>query len=261
MSWGKVDDNLAFHPKVAMAGNEAMGLWVRAMSYSCQQLTDGFIPHAIVTAMGGADSAEKLVEVGLWHVVEGGYEFNDWKEYQPSGLAEKERRAKISMSRSIAGKKGMSTRWDNKPDNKPITKGITKRLQTDNPEPEPEPEPITTKVVILKPFDDFWQLWPRKEAKANALKAWEKAVRKTTPDEIIAGARRLTDSPYRPETRFIPHAATWLNAERWNDPPPEPSSASMTAARRNLDTVAYFESLEASDILELPPGFVSDGVV
>lgn len=34
MSWFKVDDHLAFHRKTLAAGNEAMGLWVRAGSWS-----------------------------------------------------------------------------------------------------------------------------------------------------------------------------------------------------------------------------------
>ena len=33
-AWFKVDDNLALHPKVLGAGNAAMGMWVRAGSWS-----------------------------------------------------------------------------------------------------------------------------------------------------------------------------------------------------------------------------------
>jgi hypothetical protein len=84
MAWGRVDDSLAFHPKVMLAGNDAMGLWVRALSYSCQQLTDGFITEQMVTVMGGQVACQALVECGLWHQVDGGYQFNDWADYQPS---------------------------------------------------------------------------------------------------------------------------------------------------------------------------------
>jgi hypothetical protein len=143
MTWGKVDDNLAFHPKVMVAGNEAMGLWVRSLSYCCQQLTDGFVSDAIVLALGGAGVADVLVSAGLWHEVEGGFQFNDWSHYQPSGRDERERRTRISALRSEAGKKGMESRWDNKPNNKLITNGQQKAYQNDNPEPEPEPEEKT----------------------------------------------------------------------------------------------------------------------
>lgn len=87
MTWFKVDDNLATHMKVISAGNEAMGLWVRAGSWAAQQLTDGYVPKAIVNLLGDEPSAEKLVEVGLWHYAKDGYEFNDWGIYQPTRAA------------------------------------------------------------------------------------------------------------------------------------------------------------------------------
>lgn len=93
--WFKVDDNLALHPKVIAAGNAAMGLWVRAGAYCAQQLTDGFVPDHIVTALGGTrNQVRKLVEVGLWSKAKGGYLFHDWASYQPTKadvIAERER--------------------------------------------------------------------------------------------------------------------------------------------------------------------------
>lgn len=71
------------------------------------------------------------------------------------------------------------------------------------------------------PFSDFWDQWPRKIARADAEKAWTKATRKVDPQIIVAAARALTESPYRPAKQFIPYPATWLNKEQWTDPPPE----------------------------------------
>lgn len=95
MTWFKVDDNLALNPKVIMAGNAAMGLWVRAGSWSGQQLTDGFVPDPIIAVLTGGEItlADTLVEVGLWYHDDGGYRFKDWDEYQPvkeKVLAERE---------------------------------------------------------------------------------------------------------------------------------------------------------------------------
>lgn len=84
MAWGKVDDNMAFHPKVVQAGNEAMGLWVRALSWSMSILSDGHVPAEMVTAFNGDKSAQKLVDAGLWIIVDGGFQFRDWAEYQPT---------------------------------------------------------------------------------------------------------------------------------------------------------------------------------
>lgn len=84
MPWFKVDDNLAFHHKVVAAGNAAMGLWVRAGALCAQQLTDGFVPDHMITALDGRKHVRRLVEVGLWTAVEGGYQFHEWTERQPT---------------------------------------------------------------------------------------------------------------------------------------------------------------------------------
>lgn len=89
MTWFKVDDNLFFHSKVLAAGNPAMGLWVRAGSWSGCHLTDGFVPDAIARSLGTPAEAERLVRANLWTEVPGGYWFHEWHEYQPT-RAEKE---------------------------------------------------------------------------------------------------------------------------------------------------------------------------
>jgi hypothetical protein len=85
MPWFKVDDTLATHAKVVRAGNTAMGLWVRAGAWSASQLTDGFVPADMIGVLGGRPTdARKLVEVGLWLGVDGGYRFHQWNERQPT---------------------------------------------------------------------------------------------------------------------------------------------------------------------------------
>ena len=84
MPWFKVDDTLALHHKAVAAGNPAMGLWVRAGSWSMQTLSDGFIPDVIVTTLGSHGQARKLVEVGLWERLATGYAFHEWGERQPT---------------------------------------------------------------------------------------------------------------------------------------------------------------------------------
>lgn len=253
MAWGKVDDKLAFHPKVIVAGNEAMGLWVRALSYCCDHLTDGFVSDGIVAALGGEPVASKLEEAGLWIRVEAGFEFKDWAEFQPSGDAVREHKNHLSKVRSEAGRKGMSQRWDNKTDskrdNKPITKGITNAYQTDNPVPVPVPNTTSKEVVLTreneneKLFEQFWAVWPKRVDKGRARKAWLKALKKADAETIIGAAAQYAASPFRPEMQFVPMPATWLNGERWLDDAPVPAQV-VTKAQKNLSTVAYFEQVD-----------------
>jgi hypothetical protein len=70
-------------------------------------------------------------------------------------------------------------------------------------------------------FDQFWTLYPRREAKAAAVKMW----RKLKLEERVAALAALpkhVDYWQRSgrERERIPHAATWLNpvdGRRWED--------------------------------------------
>ena len=78
-------------------------------------------------------------------------------------------------------------------------------------------------------FDAWWSSWPRKEARAKAQAAYAKALKTIKADEL----ERLTTAWFaaRPdlEPRFIPLAASWLNARRWEDEPPTNGRATTTA--------------------------------
>lgn len=105
MPWFQVEDNLAFHPKVQRAGNSAMGLWVRAGSWSMQNLTDGCIPHDIAAFLGSSKDAARLVDVGLWYQKDDGYEFHDWLVRQRSrGKVEADREAAKQRRKKAAEK-------------------------------------------------------------------------------------------------------------------------------------------------------------
>lgn len=69
------------------------------------------------------------------------------------------------------------------------------------------------------PFDDFWQAYPRRVAKADARKAWDKL--KPSPEleaQILAALewqRQVWDDP-----KYTPYPATYLRGERWEDEVP-----------------------------------------
>lgn len=158
MPWFKVDDQLAFHSKTMLAGNGAMGLWVRAGSWASATLTDGFIPAHMAHAMGEDDQIQQLLTAGMWDETDGGYVFHDWDEFQPS--AEQEKR--LRKERSEAGKAGARARWASKPDGKPDGKSHSTRhgnpmasamangWQTDAPS-RPVPSPTSSPLPNENP--------------------------------------------------------------------------------------------------------------
>jgi hypothetical protein len=62
----------------------------------------------------------------------------------------------------------------------------------------------------LDSFDTFWLLYPKKVAKADALKAWKQAIKKKTADELIALTKAYSESKL-PDMTYIPYPASWLN--------------------------------------------------
>lgn len=73
-------------------------------------------------------------------------------------------------------------------------------------------------------FEEFWSTYPRKIAKGAARKAWTKAIKDGhDPTVITAGAARFADQRRGQDTKYTPHPATWLNAERWGDEPEQPA--------------------------------------
>lgn len=82
----------------------------------------------------------------------------------------------------------------------------------------------------LERFDDFWTVVPNKVGKGQARPAWKRAVAKAEPEVIIAGMVRYRDDPNR-DASFTAHPTTWLNGERWNDPPLPPRGGAGPSRR------------------------------
>lgn len=64
-------------------------------------------------------------------------------------------------------------------------------------------------------FAEFWYRYPRRVGKLAAMRAYIKARRIATAAVILEGVARYVAS--RPPRQFTAHAATWLNAGRWED--------------------------------------------
>jgi hypothetical protein len=81
-------------------------------------------------------------------------------------------------------------------------------------------------------FNVFWTGYPKKVAKQDALKAWNKLK----PDsdlvnQIMSGlaAWRSSAEWAKNDGQFVPHPATWLNGRRWEDEVPKPAERKQTA--------------------------------
>ncbi len=238
MPWFQVDDQLSLHRKVSAAGNGAMGLWVRAGSWSMQNLTDGFIPTHIARVLGTQLQIKKLIEVRLWHTVPGGYQFHEWDERQMSAADIAERRRKRAEAGAKGGRSGSSTqasasanavadaqpiaeagaqakpKQNGTPGPGPVLNGVTKGggvTQGDDPEPprycNEHPNDTTDycrPCIVRRKAHDAWKTRQadRERATAAAIEASRREIRELIDDctECDDFGRRddLTDCPNHP---------------------------------------------------------------
>ena len=74
-------------------------------------------------------------------------------------------------------------------------------------------------AVLESYFDTFWREYPKKKSKGTALKAFNKALKRTDFDTIMEALRMLKGSNEwtKDGGQYVPYPATWLNADGWND--------------------------------------------
>lgn len=66
-------------------------------------------------------------------------------------------------------------------------------------------------------FDDWYSQYPRKVGKGQAVKAYRKARKSTDHRTLVDSLNAQIPALTAKGKEFIPHPATWLNGERWND--------------------------------------------
>ena len=84
-------------------------------------------------------------------------------------------------------------------------------------------------------FQVFWDNYPRKVKKPDALKSWRKL--KPPLDMILEAVawQKLSDDWTADDGKFIPYPASYLNASRWLDEPLEKQRKSQTVQEARLD--------------------------
>lgn len=159
MSWGRIDDKFHSHRKVVAVAKktDALGAWVRMMSWCCDQRSNGTVPRVVALSFATQGTIDRLVDVALLDREGDDYFVHDFAKYN--------RGEDVSDKRREAGKKGAAARWAEQPktdtdDGKPdgnchpleMASAIGDGWQTDasrvgaraRPDPDPDPVPRET---------------------------------------------------------------------------------------------------------------------
>jgi hypothetical protein len=120
-----------------------------------------------------------------------------------------------------------------------LTEGLAKgcvRVQEQEQEKEKDKEKVLgrPKGTVDELFEQFWALYPRKTAKQAAHKAYLKLNPHARAQALIAVVWQARSPEHlMKEQQYTPHAATWLNQGRYDDPRPNKGGP-----KRGLDDIA-----------------------
>ena len=211
MTWVKIDDSFPDHPKIKGLKDDEFRLYMTALCYSSRYLTDGVIPlniiRTFIESRSKSSRISALVDANLWEIVDENIVILSYSEYQFT----KER---IETERKLASERMAKSRGLRRTDT--VTKSEVHPPHT-HPIPIPIPNiDLHTSPSEMTSFEEFWKLYPRKQAKGAARTAYVKALKKADHETIMAGVRRFASDPNR-QDEFTAHASTWLNQERWTD--------------------------------------------
>jgi len=92
-------------------------------------------------------------------------------------------------------------------------------------------------------FEAFWRGFPRRIAKANARKAFMKAIKLTSLEVMLEAVTKYVAC--KPEYQDYCHPASWLNSQRWEDEwEPQQPKAPKYAPPQFQSTGTRFQSRE-----------------
>jgi hypothetical protein len=114
-------------------------------------------------------------------------------------------------------------------------------------------------------FDELWKLYPKKQGKQSALKAYKKAVKDgTTDDQIKSGIQSYIQYLKKEQTdvQFIKQGSSFFNQRSWEDDwssgsytpePPVPKTQTKAAAalREIRDEMALYPGVPLEEAAEL----------
>lgn len=156
MAWVRLDDGWINNRKIQRATAQERLLWIVAITYANQNLTDGVVPHEDLPWIGklsdvnpdeAVAAADRLVTLGLFERHERGYLIHDYADFQPL-------RDEIEAARTKkrqAGRKGGLAKANNRLAG--ASHGAKQPPNSDVAKLYPDPDPDPRDIAYLSPGD------------------------------------------------------------------------------------------------------------
>lgn len=81
-------------------------------------------------------------------------------------------------------------------------------------------------------FNQFWAIFPRRQARGAAERAFRSAMKRASLEEILAGAQKYADSRRGEDKQYTCLGSTWLNQDRWLDEDDRPEKHAISGPKR-----------------------------
>tara|TARA_R110000824_G_scaffold119838_1_gene274260 strand:+ start:788 stop:1204 length:417 start_codon:yes stop_codon:yes gene_type:complete len=104
---------------------------------------------------------------------------------------------------------------------------------------------LQEKLPFDQQFELFWMEYPRRKGKGAARKAFSNALNKQDLQYILEAAHNFAIETRQQDPKFIPHPATWLNQERYDDEPDEPIDQPLDVFKKTLLERSGFDPVDA----------------
>lgn len=96
----------------------------------------------------------------------------------------------------------------------------------------------SSKAVLEKSFNEFWEVYPKKVDKKIAQKLWDNLAPDNELKNIIIAAvkRQAQSEEWRKDNgQYVPYPSTWLRHRRWEDEPTTPTVAESGGGVHSYD--------------------------
>jgi DNA-binding transcriptional ArsR family regulator len=251
--WFRVYDDLVDDPKVQRLSGDMvkslLNLWCLASQ------NDGMLPAADDIAFKLRLTPAKVAKL-LSVLGECGLIDSDEEGLRPHNWNGRQYKSDVADPTAALRQKAYRERNKNRNGHRNATVTVTDTRADTEQITETEQKKKTRASALAEPWSEvdrnrFWEMFPNKVGKGDAMKAFDKATHKTAPDVLFQALLRYAN---KTDDRPFCNPATWLNQERWLDQPAANPNGRRTVQQAADDLLAKLRSFD-----EPAPSGLCDG--
>lgn len=245
MTWTKLSDDFA--DDAWTLSDAAFRLHVEGLLWSNRKLLDLVVPKDDVRRFARhPEAAAELVRMAFWREEDDGWVIIHHGAYQPTREAVVRRQEANSKNGRRGGRpKSLETESLSHSKSESLSESLSESITHRDGTGSTYETPISpTQIQDSRPFEskaskadyttefeEFWSVYPRREAKADAAKAYRVERRRVDAETIQRGVQAYALATLGGDRKFIKLAGGWLRDRRYEDTSPTPLAEASAELR------------------------------